>query len=92
VTRKRAALISRDQNSKATSALHKARQLELGIEEGIWMHSHGGKKPRPSHLKNDGKKYDIKKGWYDPDAKQWVQPGELISCHCVGRSIIPGFV
>ncbi len=34
LTRKRAALISRDQNNKATSQMQRARQLDLGITQG----------------------------------------------------------
>lgn len=93
VTKKRAAFIAHDQNRKATSALTRARQLELGLTEAIWVHSHAGKKPRPTHLANDGKKFDIAKGWFDPDPKvrRRIQPGELIRCRCFSRAVIPGF-
>jgi len=95
VTKRRAALISRDQNNKAVAVFTRAQQLELGITEALWMHSHAGKEPRPTHLANNGKKYDVAKGWYDPDANgkgkgAWIHPGELINCRCVSRSIIPG--
>lgn len=92
VSRKRASLIARDQNSKANSSFDRCRQLELGVEKAVWIHSHGGKKPRPSHLANDGKVYDVSKGWFDPDEQAWIQPGELINCRCVSEAIIPGFV
>lgn len=95
VTKKRAAFIARDQNNKATATTTRARQKELGINQAIWLHSHGGKKPRPTHLANNGKPYDVNKGWYDPDAHgkgkgAWIFPGELINCRCVSRSIVPG--
>ena len=45
VTKDRAAFIALDQNNKATSAIQRERQTALGIEEGIWMHSHAGKVP-----------------------------------------------
>lgn len=95
-TKKRAALIARDQNNKATATMTMARQVEMGIEEAIWVHSHAGKVPRPTHRANDGKRYDVKRGWYDPDADgrgrgRYIHPGELINCRCVSRSIIPGF-
>jgi len=97
VTRKRASLIARDQNSKATGSFTRARQLELGVKKARWMHSHAGKEPRPTHLANDGKTYDVTKGWYDKHAYgknkgAWIQPGELINCRCTSRSVIPGFV
>ena len=47
ITRRRAALIARDQNNKATSVMQAARQKSLGITQGIWRHSHAGKEPRP---------------------------------------------
>lgn len=91
VTKRRAALISRDQNNKATSALTRARQVELGIKQALWIHSYAGKKPRPTHLRNDGKPFDVVKGWFDPSVKKFIHPGELVNCRCVSRSIIPGF-
>lgn len=91
VTKRRAALIARDQNNKATAALTRARQVELGIEKAIWVHSHAGKTPRPTHLKMDGKKYDISKGMYDSAEKRYVLPGELINCRCFSKSVVPGF-
>lgn len=90
VTRRRAAFIAVDQNNKATSAMVGARQRALGIEEGIWMHSHAGKQPRPTHVANDGKRFSIKTGWYDPHEKKWIMPGQLIRCRCTWRPVIPG--
>jgi SPP1 gp7 family putative phage head morphogenesis protein len=91
VTKRRAALIARDQNNKATSALQRARQIELGVTEAVWVHSHAGKTPRPTHVKMDGQKFDIKKGMWDPAVKKYILPGELINCRCVSKSVIPGF-
>lgn len=91
VERRRAKMIARDQTNKVNAALTRARQVELGIEEAIWMHSGGGKHPRPTHVKNDGKKYDVKKGWFDPHERKWIHPGMLINCQCVSRSVVFGF-
>jgi SPP1 gp7 family putative phage head morphogenesis protein len=93
VTRKRATLIARDQNNKATASMMRVRQVELGIEECEWLHSHAGKKPRKTHLANHGKRYDPAKGWYDPDpkVKRYIWPGELINCRCVSKPVIKGF-
>lgn len=92
-TKKRAKLIALDQNNKATSAIQKARQVDLGITHGIWMHSHAGKEPRPTHLANDGKRFSVVDGWFDPDPKvrQRIMPGELINCRCTWRPIVAGF-
>lgn len=93
VSRRRAAFIALDQNNKATSALQKARQLELGIEEGVWLHSHGGREPRPTHLANHGKKFNIAEGWFDPDprVRERIMPGYLINCRCVWKPVVKGF-
>jgi uncharacterized protein with gpF-like domain len=92
ITRKRAALIARDQNNRATAVFTRVRQQELGLK-AVWLHSHGGREPRPTHLANNGKTYDPAVGWYDPDPKvrKHIWPGTLINCRCVSRSIVKGF-
>ena len=90
VTRKRAELIARDQNNKATAALRDARQIELGIEQAVWMHSHAGREPRPTHVAMHGEVYEIAVGIYDEAEGRHVKPGELINCRCTSRPIIPG--
>lgn len=89
ITARRAALIARDQNSKATSTLGRARQESLGITEGIWVHSHAGKVPRPSHVKMSGKKFNLKEGMWDEDEGEYVMPGFLINCRCFWRPVLP---
>ena len=89
ISERRAAFIARDQTNKAKAAIEKARRQELGITEAIWMHSHAGKEPRPSHVAANGKRFDVSKGMY-LDGK-WVQPGEEINCRCTSRAVIKGF-
>lgn len=96
ITAKRAALIARDQNNKATAVITRERRMELGITQSIWLHSHAGKEPRPTHVAFNGKTYDEAKGMYDKDANgpgkgAWVHPGELINCRCVSQPLIEGF-
>jgi len=93
VAKYRAALIARDQSNKATAALTRVRQVEVGVTEAVWLHSGGGKHPRPSHVKagRDRVRYDVRKGWFDPHEHEWVLPGQLINCRCVSRSVIKGF-
>lgn len=91
VTRRRAAFIAKDQNNKATSAIQKARQSELGLDRGVWMHSSGGKTPRPKHVAADGTEFDLRKGLKVGDDGGWVMPGEEPNCRCVWRAVIPGF-
>lgn len=90
-TVKRAALIARDQNAKAKATIERVRQMELGITRAIWMHSHAGKEPRPTHVAMDDKEYDLAKGMYDSDEGEWVHPGQLINCRCTNRPVIEGF-
>jgi len=80
VTRRRAALIARDQNNKATAQIHKIRQLELGITTGIWRHTAASVHPREEHAAFDGEEYDIEKGHDFDDDFGSAQPGEAINC------------
>ena len=90
ITKRRAELISRDQNNKATAVFTRVRQKNLGATKAVWRHSHGGKEPRPSHVAMDGKVYDIEKGMWDEDERKWIFPGELINCRCTSETILPG--
>lgn len=91
VTRRRAEFIARDQNDKATSLLTRVRHKELGITKGKWLHSGGGKHPRPKHVAADGTIFDIDQGLPIGDKGQWVLPSEEINCRCVYKAVIEGF-
>jgi SPP1 gp7 family putative phage head morphogenesis protein len=93
VTERRAAFIALDQSNKTTSALMRVRQTDMGIQRGVWLHSHAGKEPRPTHLANHGKEFDLKIGWYDPDPKvrEHILPGQLVRCRCVWKPLVRGF-
>jgi uncharacterized protein with gpF-like domain len=90
ITDRRARLIAKDQNNKATQDLSGLRAKEAGITRGIWQHMRASVKPRPSHELMDGTEYDLEEGLYDPDEGRNVQPGELIMCNCECRWVIPG--
>ena len=83
----RAELIARDQSNKANAVVNRARQMELGITEAIWMHSHAGKTPRPDHVAANGKRYNIAEGC--KISGEFIQPGEEINCRCTSRPILP---
>ena len=89
ITQRRAELISRDQNNKATSVMNRARQLEIGITEAKWRHSHAGQHPRISHLEADGKIYNIAEGCKIDG--EYIWPGEKINCRCTAKPILPGW-
>jgi SPP1 gp7 family putative phage head morphogenesis protein len=89
VASNRAWLIARDQSNKANAVVQRTRQRELGITEAIWMHSHAGKTPRPTHVAMNQKRYSVEKGMWDSAVQKWIFPGEPINCRCVGRAVLP---
>ncbi len=86
-TMDRAALIARDQNKKISETVQTARRKQLGITQAIWKHSHAGKYPRQSHLKADGKIYNIDEGCLIDG--EYIYPGEEINCKCMSKAILP---
>lgn len=93
VTKRRASFIARSQNNMATAVLARTRQTEVGITHCMWIHSGGGREPRASHVKAGREKivYAVSEGWYDPNEKKYILPGELPNCRCVSRPLIKGF-
>lgn len=89
VVERRAALIARDQNNKATSIITHTEYEELGITEAIWKHNPGSKQPRHEHVMANNKVYDISKGMYFASVDRYVFPGEEINCGCTSEPIIP---
>ena len=87
LTQNRAVLIARDQSNKANATVTKGRQIELGINQAQWKHSHGGKVPRPDHVAADGRIYDVAKGCLI--SGEYIWPGEKINCRCTSRSVLP---
>lgn len=83
----RAELIARDQSNKANATINRARQMELGITEAIWMHSHAGKTPRPDHVAANGKRYKIAEGCLI--SGEYILPGQEVNCRCTSRAVLP---
>lgn len=83
----RAVLIARDQSNKANAVVNRIRQMELGITEAVWMHSHAGKIPRPEHLAANGRRYKIADGC--KISGKFTQPGHEINCRCTSRPVLP---
>lgn len=82
VSERRAQMIARDQTNKATNNLSRDRLVAYGISKGKWLHTSSGKTYRDSHVEMDGEIYDLEQGCYDDDYGAYVQPGELVNCHC----------
>lgn len=83
----RAELIARDQLNKANAVVNRTRQMELGITDAVWMHSHAGKTPRPDHVAANGKRYKIAEGC--KISGEFIHPGYEINCRCTSRAILP---
>jgi SPP1 gp7 family putative phage head morphogenesis protein len=88
ITRKRAKLIANDQNNKATAQMARVRQQSLGVTKARWLHTGGGKNPRHSHVEANGKVFELAKGLKIDG--EYIFPGEMINCGCVGAPLIPG--
>lgn len=91
VSKRRAAFIARHQNNMATAVIRRVRETELGIVEGKWLHSAGGKHPRDSHVAFNGKRFSIVDGHDFGDGLGKVLPGVAPNCRCTWVGIIPGF-
>lgn len=89
ISDRRADLIARDQSNKATGVITRTRQRDLGIKQGRWRHSGGGKEPRPEHVAANGKIFDLDKGMFLDG--EWTWPGHEINCRCTYEPVIPGF-
>lgn len=90
ITKRRAALIANDQTRKATSAINTARMKGLGVKKFEWVHSGGGKEPRPLHKTVlNGKVFSIDDPpVIDDRTGERGLPGQLINCRCVMKPII----
>lgn len=91
ITRRRAAMIARDQSNKATAAINQVESQKLGIKVGIWVHVPGRKMSRKTHEAMNGKPFLLAEGLYDPEVNRKVKPGELPLCACVYRDFVPEF-
>lgn len=88
----RAARVALDQSCKLNQFIQVENSKALGVKEGIWVHVPGQYESRASHMKMNGKKFDLEKGMYDPEVEDYIQPGELPYCRCCFKAILPGFL
>ena len=84
ITDRRAELIARDQTSKATTHLNSARMKSLGVQKFEWLHSGGGREPRPLHRNVlDGQVFSLDDPpVIDENTGERGLPGQLINCRC----------
>lgn len=88
----RAARVALDQSCKLNQFIQVENSKALGVKEGIWVHVPGQYESRASHMKMNGKKFDLEKGMFDPEVEDYIQPGELPYCRCCFKAILPGFL
>lgn len=91
ITKRRAAFIALSQNNMATSTMLSTRQLNMGIDEGKWLHSAGGKTVRPQDVAFSGSKFSLRTGHDFKDGAGKRLPGQAPGCRCVWVPVIPGF-
>ncbi|KAA1013019.1 phage head morphogenesis protein [Paraburkholderia panacisoli] len=84
---RKARSVAHDQTRKAYSNISNARMMAAGVEEFEWVHSRGGKVPRPQHVAWGGKIFRFDKPPVD-DTFGPVLPGIAINCRCFARPIL----
>lgn len=89
ITKRRARTIADDQNHKASMIFKLSICEELGITKGRWKYTWRSKEPRLSHIKSDGKLFDLDKG-LKIDGKYWY-PAEDYNCKCDFVPVITEF-
>ena len=86
----KAKMIARDQVSTINAQLAKKRMTNAGITKGRWVKTKRAKSknytPRESHLKANGKEFDLDKGLYVDG--EYTFPGEPINCTCTMVPVI----
>lgn len=82
ITKGRAKLIATDQTRKAFSNINRIRAQKLGIKKYQWLHSSGGKEPRPLHKNVLNRKiFDMDNPpVIDDKTGERGYPGQLINC------------
>jgi uncharacterized protein with gpF-like domain len=89
ITERRAVVIARDQNNKATQGLAHAKLTDAGVTKGIWIHLPASRKYREEHVEMNGKEFDLAIGLYDKKVQKYVLPAECVNCRCTFRAVLP---
>lgn len=94
MSERRAELIAADQSKKTFSKLTELRLKKIGVEKFEWVHSGGGRTPRPHHIAMYPK--GLNRGVFDlnnppvidPETGERGLPGQLPNCKCFMRPVI----
>jgi len=83
--------VALDQTRKAYQSINTTRLKALGVKKFVWIHSGGGKEPRPLHVKMSGNEYSFD----DPPYIGMMYgnevrglPADLPNCRCICKPII----
>ena len=90
MTKRRARNIALDQTRKAYNSINRRNMQETGVKKFEWLHSGGGKDPRPYHRDVlNGNVYDVDTGApNDADDPAFIFPGQLPNCKCRMKPVI----
>ena len=94
ITTRRAKNIALDQTRKVYNSINQGRMEALGIDTYEWVHSGGGKEPRPEHKAKypaglNGGVFSLSDPpVIDPKTGQRGKPGDLINCRCTMRPVM----
>lgn len=89
VSLRRARLIANDQVRKTTAVVNKARAQANGLTKYKWVHSGGGREPRPLHESYDGTifRYDDPPIIDERTGERGI-PGQAINCRCIAVPVL----
>ena len=85
---KRASRVALDQSIKINQQIQRDNAIDVGVTHAIWVHVPGQYTSRQSHMRMNGKKFEINQGMYDPAVNKYVKPGELPYCRCIMRLVV----
>ena len=88
ISKRRAATIARTETHKVTQQIADYRAQEVGLTEGIWR-AMMDNRTSSQHASFNGKKFNLKKGLWDPKTRSWNWPGRRPNCRCWTEYIIP---
>ena len=61
------------------------------VQESVkrWIHVPGQFESRQSHIKMNGKRFNLQQGMFDPEVNRFIHCAELPYCRCIYRTVIP---
>lgn len=78
-----------DAVNKVQESVKRANDEAMGFIEGVWIHVPGQFESRKSHIKMNGKRFNLQQGMFDPEVNRFIHCAELPYCRCVYRTVIP---